>query len=102
MPPFGSSNVHAAVLVGNRRKPRDRIRDFSGLGSAGAPMARRARGESVRANDREEVAMFSGRQEMLETFQLFFATVGVVSLALWVGYLAAQMYYDARRHPRSP
>ena len=46
--------------------------------------------------------MFSGRQEMLETFRLFFGTVGVVSLALWVGYLAAQMYYDARRHPRSP
>jgi hypothetical protein len=50
---------------------------------------------------REEVAMFSGRQEMLETFLLFFATVGVVSLALWVGYLAAQMYYDAHRYPRS-
>lgn len=45
--------------------------------------------------------MFSGRQEMLETFLLFFATVGVISLALWVGYLAAQMYYDAHRYPRS-
>jgi hypothetical protein len=65
-------------------------------------MARRARTDSVRANGREEVVMFSGRQEMLETFLLFFGTVGVVSLALWVGYLAAQMYYDARRHPRSP
>jgi hypothetical protein len=46
--------------------------------------------------------MFTGRQEMLETFLLFFATVGVVSLALWVGYLAAQMFYEADRHPRSP
>jgi hypothetical protein len=50
---------------------------------------------------REEVAMFSGRQEMLETFLLFFATVGVVSLTLWVAYLAALDFYD-RHHPRMP
>jgi hypothetical protein len=46
--------------------------------------------------------MFSGRQEMLETFLLFFATVGVVSLGLWVGYLAALGFHDHRRHPRLP
>jgi hypothetical protein len=46
--------------------------------------------------------MFSGRQEMLETFLLFFATVGVVSLALWVGYLAALGVYNHDRHLRLP
>jgi hypothetical protein len=54
----------------------------------------------LEANRREEVAMFSGRQEMLETFLLFFGTVGVVALVAWLGYLVAQIFLDDRRQPR--
>ena len=63
-------------------------------------MAGRPIGETVEANRREEVAMFSGRQEMLETFLLFFGTVGVLALVCWVGYLVAQIFLDDWRQPR--
>ena len=44
--------------------------------------------------------MFSGRQEMLERFLLFFGTVGVVALVAWLGYLVAQIFLDDWRQPR--
>ena len=65
-------------------------------------MALRPIDETVETNRREEVAMFSGRQELLETFLLFFGTVGVVALVGWVGYLLASIFLDNWRQPRLP
>jgi len=63
-------------------------------------MAWRPIAATLEANRREEVAMFSGRQEMLETFLMFFGTVGVVALVAWLGYLVAQIFLDDWRQPR--
>jgi hypothetical protein len=42
--------------------------------------------------------MFHGRQQLLETFLLFCAVVGGVTVALWLVYVAALTFFDGVRH----